>query len=83
MTRHDELLLGVLLGALGDGTSRQAAVRLLELGLADRRACEALAVRAEVERLCREGVSRCGAMLLTAEKFCCSYEKVRGIFYNK
>ena len=29
-----------------------------------------------------EGVPRCEAMHVTADEFCCSYEKVRSYYYN-
>jgi len=52
------------------------------LGLVNLRACEQRAVRARVDRLAEEGVPRCEAMHVTADEFCCSYEKVRSYYYN-
>ena len=34
------------------------------------------------DRLAEEGVPRCEAMHVTADEFCCSYEKVRSYYYN-
>lgn len=80
--RREDILYRVLLAQLADRSPAEAAARLLALGLADRKACEALAVREEYRRLCLEGIPRCEAMYRTAERFCCSYEKVRSIVYG-
>lgn len=63
-------------------TTRQAVLRLFELGLVSRRGCEQCAIRDEIGRLEKEGMSRCEAFEVTAGKLCCSYEKVRNAFYN-
>lgn len=81
MTNHETLLVRTILDAIGDMGCREAAAWLVAHGLIDRRACERLCVRAEVERLARAGIPRCEAFHITAEKLCCSYEKVRGLFY--
>ena len=73
MTRHDELLAEAVLREVRGLTTRQAVLRLFELGLVSRRGCEQCAIRDEIGRLEREGMSRCEA---------CSYEKVRNAFYN-
>ena len=46
------------------------------------RGCEQRAIRDEIGRLEKEGMSRCEAFEVTAGKLCCSYEKVRNAFYN-
>lgn len=82
MTRHEELLAEVITGEIR-GLGEQAAVRrLIRLGLLGQTACERLAIRREVFRLAREGIPRCEALHVAAEKFCCSYEKARGLFYQ-
>ena len=82
MTRHDELLAEAVLREVRGLTTRQAVLRLFELGLVNLRVCEQRAVRGEIERLGAEGVPRCEAMHATAELFCCSYEKIRSYYYN-
>lgn len=83
MTRHDEMLAQAALAEVRGLTTRQTIMRLLELGLLSRRACERQAVRGEVARLEREGVSRCEAFEAAALRLCCSYEKARNLFYEK
>ena len=89
MTRHEERCLEALLrrhpGKEGgkEGGMRALLVRLLEEGLLDLRVCERLAIRQRVGELVAQGEGRCAAMELTAEEFCCSYEKVRGSIYRK
>ena len=73
MTRHEKRLAEVLLDAIGGLEGEQAVERLFELGLVSRRGCEQCAIR---------GVPRCEAMHVTADEFCCSYEKVRSYYYN-
>lgn len=57
--------------------------QLMEEGLIDRRRAEALAIRERIFDHLRAGARRVEAMQWTAEEFCCSYEKVRGFFYQK
>ena len=82
MTRHDELLAEAVLREVRGLTTRQAVLRLFELGLVSRRGCEQCAIRDEIGRLEKEGMSRCEAFEVTAGKLCCSYEKVRNAFYD-
>ena len=55
----------------------------MEAGLLDRRACMKLAVHDRMEELGRQGAGRCEAMVWIADEFCCSYELVRKIVYEK
>ncbi len=57
--------------------------QLMELGLLNLKVAEQLLLRHEVEQLNRMGAGRCEAMIRTAEKWCCSYEKVRAAVYAK
>ena len=82
MTRHEKRLAEVLLDVIGGLEGEQAVERLFGLGLVNLRVCEQRAVRARVDRLAEEGVPRCEAMHVTADEFCCSYEKVRSYYYN-
>ncbi|WP_298032327.1 hypothetical protein [uncultured Alistipes sp.] len=82
MTQHEKRLAGVLLRELRGLKGGQAVERLFELGLVNLRTCEQRAVRGEIERLAGQGIPRCEAMHITADKFCCSYEKVRSYYYN-
>ena len=68
MTRHEKRLAEVLLDAIGGLEGEQAVERLFGL--------------ARIDRLAEEGVPRCEAMHVTADEFCCSYEKVRSYYYN-
>lgn len=54
---------------------------LLSSDLVDVRRCEQLAIYRTVERLRGRFCGRCNAMSLAAEKFSCSYEKVRQAVY--
>ena len=81
-TRHKKRLAAILLREIGGLEGEQAVERLFELGLVSRRGCEQRAIRDEIGRLEKEGMSRCEAFEVTAGKFCCSYEKVRNAFYN-
>ena len=81
-TRHKKRLAAILLRELGGLEGERAVERLFELGLVNLRACEQRAVRARVDRLAEDGVPRCEAMHVTADEFCCSYEKVRSYYYN-
>lgn len=83
MTRHERLLVGTLRDVAGEAASPELLERLLAAGLIDLRACERRAIRTEVERSIRDGVPHCEAMVRTADRFSCSYEKVRAIFYRK
>lgn len=87
MTRHERLLAGTLRDVAGEAVSAELfeplLERLLAAGLIDLRACERRAIRTEVERSIRDGVPHCEAMVRTADRFSCSYEKVRAIFYRK
>lgn len=83
MTRPDARLMAFLRGELQGLSAPKTLAHLLDRGLLDRRACEAEAIRAETERLVRQGMPRCEAMELAAERFCCSYGKVRGIVYKR
>lgn len=55
---------------------------LLHLGLIDLKACEELAIRRDIERSVREGARRVDAFTWAADRFCCSYEKARNIYYK-
>lgn len=83
MTRHDLRLLDAIAAKINGMTARQALERLLELELLSSRNCERVAILANVETLTASGMGRCDAFQATAEAFCCSYEKVRGIYYKQ
>lgn len=78
-----EQLLRPLTASAGELNGRQMLKLMLDEGLVDRRAAEALYARAEVERMMRNGTARCRAMEYVAEELCCSYEKVRAIIYAR
>lgn len=82
MTRIEERLAGAVLDEIRGLDRQQAVRRLFERGLLSRTACEQLSIRSEIARLAREGVPRCEAFHATARTYCCSYEKVRNMFYK-
>ena len=82
MTRHEKRLAEVLLDAIGGLEGEQPSNGCSDWELVNLRACEQRAVRARIDRLAEEGVPRCEAMHVTADEFCCSYEKVRSYYYN-
>ncbi|MEG0789004.1 MAG: hypothetical protein RSB23_05110 [Alistipes sp.] len=82
MTGHNELLLNTILTEIKGKSQRLATEHLIALGIISLRTCERHAIRNEVERQVLGGTPRTHAMDETAAKFCCSYEKVRGIIYN-
>ena len=83
MTRLDARLMAFLRGELQGLAAPKTLAHLFDRGLLDRRACEAEAIRAEIARLVEQGIPRCEAMELAAERFCCSYGKVKGIVYGR
>lgn len=83
MTRLETRLAEYLYKEFRELTSEQTIESLISRGLLDRKVCEAQAIRAETERLVRQGMPRCEAMHVTAGLFCCSYGKVRGIVYDR
>ncbi|MDE5621653.1 MAG: hypothetical protein K2K30_04810 [Alistipes sp.] len=83
MTRHERLLARTLLDEIRGATPEEAVERLFAAGLADLRACERRAIHDEVERLGQEGMPRCEALCVAAEKFSCSYEKARRFYYEQ
>ena len=82
MTRHEKRLAEVLLDAIGGLEGEQPDEPHIRLPHLNHRPCEQRAVRARIDRLAEEGVPRCEAMHVTADEFCCSYEKVRSYYYN-
>ncbi len=83
MTRHERLLAAALRDAAGEAVPAGLLERLFAAGLIDLRACERRAIRREVEGSIRRGTPHCEAMVHAADRFSCSYEKVRAIFYRK
>lgn len=82
MTEHEKRLAEVLLQETDGMEQRRAVERLFELGLVNLRSCEQIAARKEIDKLDKAGMPRCEAMHVTAEAFCCSYEKIRSYYYN-
>jgi hypothetical protein len=82
MTRLEDRLAETLLRQVQGLTARQAVLRLLDGGLIDLKSCERMAIREEVFRLQQQGIPRCEAFEIAADRFCCSYEKARNAFYN-
>lgn len=82
MTRHEQRLAEAVGEVLGPLLPKEAVERLFDEGLIDRTACERRAIGAEVRRRTAQGRPLCEAMEETAERFCCSYGKVRKIVYE-
>lgn len=83
MTRLEKLVRELVLEPLVREVDAATLNHLEELGLIDRKACEELAIYRLVERERRAGAKSCEAMLWSAEQLCCSYEKVRTIYYKQ
>ncbi len=79
---HPESRVRHLLAGYFRGQERLLEELLAE-GLIDLRTAERQAIRGEVEQLARDGMGRCEAMEVVAQRFCCSYEKVRAAVYQK
>ena len=56
--------------------------KLLEHDMLDVKRCEQHAIHHMVKHIASRQRGRCDAMYVTAEHFCCSYEKVRKAVYN-
>lgn len=84
MSRHrlEREVQAEVLHDLPRGCTPKAFEALLELGLIDLKACEELAIRRDIERSIRGEALRVDAFMRAADRFCCSYEKARNIFYK-
>ncbi|MBR5465384.1 MAG: hypothetical protein IKU77_06300 [Alistipes sp.] len=71
-----------VLEVLPSGCSRRTFDALYALGLINSKACEELAIRRDIERSIRKGARRVDAFMEAADRFCCSYEKARNIYYK-
>ena len=83
MTRHEELLCKAIEPLISDCNPREAIEKLLRKGIISARAAEAEAIRQHIFGLIRSGQQVGLALIATAEHFCCSYEKVRNIYYTR
>ncbi len=83
MTRHGERLVAPLLEEVRGRDAAQVVMWLWDQGLMNVRSLECRAIRSRVERLVGEGRGRVRAMEQAAADFCCSYEKVRDIIYER
>ena len=72
MMRTDERLLAAVEKRYGGPGRMDGLRRLMKLAVHDR-----------MEELGRQGAGRCEAMVWIADEFCCSYELVRKIVYEK
>ena len=81
-TRLERELLDEVHSLLPKGCSRALFRELDSLGLINRKACEELAIRRHIERSIRAGSLRTDAFMQAADRFCCSYEKARNIYYK-
>lgn len=82
MTRLEERCLGLVAREHGGEGALGYLKRLAEEGLLDRKGCEREAVRVRMAELESGGRMRCEAMEIAAREFCCSYEKIRKLFYE-
>ncbi len=81
-SRLERELLDELIPLLPKGCSRRLFEELNALGIIHHKACEELAIRRDIERSIREGALRTDAFMQAADRFCCSYEKARNIYYK-
>lgn len=64
------------------GCSPRIFEELCRLGLINFKACEELAIRHDIENSIRGGALRVDAFTWAADRFCCSFEKARNIYYK-
>ena len=81
-TRLEREVLDELTPLLPKGCSRALFEELNRLGLINHKGCEELAIRRDIERSIRSGAIRTDAFLWAADRFCCSFEKARNIYYK-
>lgn len=81
-TRLENEMYDELAALLPRGCSRSLFEELKRLGLISRKGCEALAIRHDIEHSIRAGATRAEAFTWAADRFCCSYEKARNIYYQ-
>lgn len=82
MTANEMRIIDQLVEELHGSDTLSCITRLMELGLLNATACERLSLRRAVEALHRQGVGRCDAFYEVAREYHCSYEKVRGAYYQ-
>ncbi len=82
MTRLEEYCLRLAARGMGLTNRLCAMEEIAAAGLIDRRACERAAIRERMAELTVSGLPRCEAMEVAAREFCCSYEKIRKVFYE-
>lgn len=64
------------------GCSPRIFEELNRMGLINLKACEELAIRHDIEQSIRGGARRVDAFTWAADRFCCSFEKARNIYYK-
>ena len=79
---HDELMLAALSNEVAEVQPENLLVFLLQKRLIDTQAAERYAVRKEVIELLNSGMLMVRVIEEISVKYCCSFEKIRGIVYN-
>lgn len=82
LTHLDQQLCQQLEQEIKGVRREQIIPHLFTLGLFSYKAIEELAIRRHIELLIGRGLSTGGALIETAQHFCCSYEKARNIYYK-
>lgn len=82
LTSHDELMSSIINDVINSHQPENIVQFLLENEFIDMKKTERFAILKEVAELVEGGMPRCRAMEEVSYKYCCSYEKVRGLVYN-
>lgn len=83
MNTTERKLLTSLLSSVPSGNLHDAVNAMWQRGLLNRVAIERLYIQNEVNRRVRGGEAKMRAIEQISSELGCSYEKVRGVVYNK
>ena len=83
MTHLEQRYCDFLEQQLQGYNQRQSIEQLFRLKVISVKAVETLAIRQHIEEVIRGGGQIGSALIASANRFCCSYEKVRNIFYQR
>lgn len=82
LTSHEELISSTINDAINEAQPENIVNFLIVKGFIDIKGVERFAIRKAVADLAEGGMPRCRAMDEVSYKYCCSYEKVRGLIYG-
>lgn len=82
LTSYEELISSTINDAIKEAQPDNLVQFLIEEGFIHIKRVERFTILKEVAELHKNGMPRCLAMEEVSYKYCCSYEKVRGLIYN-